>query len=172
MTHSLLPMDERRKDAMFHEIQAVTWAMVAGHLLTSIIQGAVGAVGFFLFGIGNAAFWGFIMIILALIPMVGPVLLYIPAGVVLFLNGNQIQGIGLIVYGLVVVSLVDNLVRPLLVEQRAHVHPILTLVGVLGGLSAFGIMGLFIGPLILAVFVGTLRTYLKERTGAAEEASA
>ncbi|MBS1264055.1 MAG: hypothetical protein MAG715_01254 [Methanonatronarchaeales archaeon] len=166
MTRDILPMDEGRKDAMFQEVRTVTWAMVAGHLFTSIVQGAVGAVGFFLFGVGNAAFWGFVMIILALIPVIGPLLLYIPAAAVMLLNGETVQGTGLLVYGVVVVSMVDNLVRPLLVEKRAHVHPVITLVGVLGGLSVFGIMGLFIGPVILAVFMGTLRTYLREREGA------
>jgi len=159
---NILPMEESRKDLLFDQVRTVTWAVIVGHLLTSIIQGLVGAIGFFLFGIQNATFWGFVMVILALIPMVGPILLYIPAAAVLFLQGDPVMGAGLVVYALIFVSLVDNFVRPFLVEKQGHIHPALTLVGVLGGLSAFGIMGMFIGPLILAVFVATLKTYEKD----------
>lgn len=158
----MLPLQEERRSLLFKEVEEVTWGVVVGHLLTSVIQGTVGAIGFYLFGISNAAFWGFIMIILALIPMIGPILLYLPAGAILFLGGDTVPGIGLVVYGAVVVSFVDNFVRPFFVERRAHIHPVLTLIGVLGGLGVFGLMGLFIGPLILAVFVATLRTYSRE----------
>lgn len=158
----MMPLQQSRKDVLFREVRTVTWAVLAGHILTSLIQGVVGGVGFWLFGVENAAFWGFIMIILALVPIIGPFALYLPAGALIALGGDLGRGAAIVAYGLVVVSLVDNLVRPFLVEQRARVHPILTLVGVLGGLAALGIMGLFIGPLILALLVATLRTYLHE----------
>lgn len=158
----MMPLQPSRKDILFREVRKVTWAVLAGHVLTSLIQGVVGGIGFWIFGIENAAFWGFIMIILALIPLIGPFALYLPAAALIVIDGDLGRGVALLAYGLVVVSLIDNLVRPYLVEQRAKVHPVLTLVGVLGGLTALGIMGLFIGPLILALLVATLRTYLHE----------
>lgn len=159
----MMPIPESRKAILFDEVQKVTWAVLVGHILTSIIQGVVGGIGFYIFGISNAAFWGAIMIVLALVPMIGPFVLYLPAGILLALRGELGRGVALVAYGLVVVSMIDNLVRPFLVEQRAKVHPVLTLIGVLGGLAALGILGLFIGPLVLALFVATLRTYLVEQ---------
>lgn len=161
----LLPLREDRKEMLFDELEKVTGAVLVGHVLTSLVQGVVGAAGFYVFGVSNAIFWGAVMVVLALIPMVGPFVLYLPAGAYAALQGDVPRGIGLIFYGIVVVSLVDNLVRPYLVERRAKIHPVITLVGVIGGLSLMGIVGLFVGPLILAIFVATLRAYLGDVRG-------
>lgn len=156
-SREVLPVSEERKELLFGELEDVIWAMVVGHLLTSIVQGAVGGVGFYIFGIGNAAFWGLVMVILAIIPLLGPYVLYLAAAAVIALQGDLVRAAGLAFYGIVLVSLVDNFIRPYFVEHRGDVHPVITFVGVIGGISAFGIMGIFIGPVVLALLVATLR---------------
>src|SRR5215469_15422318 len=115
--------------------------------------------GLLIFNITNWLFWGAIMTIMAFLPVLGTPVIWIPAGVGQILDGNTGRGIGLLVYSSIVVLNIDNFVRPKLVSSQTKVHPLLILIGVLGGLKIFGFIGMLLGPLILALLVALIRFY-------------
>jgi predicted PurR-regulated permease PerM len=155
----LLPLDIELKDSLFYELRTVTQAVLYGQVLTAIIQGALGTLGLLVFGVPNWLFWGAIMIITALLPVLGTGLIWAPAAVGLILNDQITNGVLLLVYGATIVMNIDNFIRPKLVSGRTKVHPVLILIGVLGGLSVFGFIGMLVGPLILAMLVALIKFY-------------
>ncbi len=156
-----LPLKRSLKIDIMRQMSNVTSALLVGQVITSILQGLAGAIGFLIFGIKGVVFWGFIMTILAFIPVVGTFLVWVPAGIILLLQHDYFSGIGILIYGALIVSSIDNLIRPKLVSRHAKIHPVTVLLGVLGGLHVFGIMGVVIGPVILSLFTLFLRVYLK-----------
>ncbi|MGB1586731.1 MAG: AI-2E family transporter [Thermoplasmatota archaeon] len=160
--HGTLPMQEAHRDLLFHEVGLVVHAVMYGQVLTALIQAALAAFGFWIFGVPNVAFWSVITFILALLPVIGPPLIWGPWGIYLIILGRTFDGIGLLVYSAVLVSTMDNIIRPKLIGSRAQVHPVVVLLGVLGGLVVFGFSGFVLGPLVLSVFVTLLNVYRKE----------
>ncbi|MGB0653732.1 MAG: AI-2E family transporter [Thermoplasmatota archaeon] len=158
----LLPLQDAHRDLIFHEITIVTQAVMYGSVLVAFLQAVLGALGFMLFGVPNVIFWGFVMFILALLPVIGPPLIYVPWSVYLIGTGETFRGIGLLVYSVILVSTLDNFIRPALISSRAHIHPVIILLGVLGGLAFFGFSGFILGPLVLSIFVTILGFYRKE----------
>jgi predicted PurR-regulated permease PerM len=156
------PMENAVCSRLFHRIDDTTWGVVVGHILVAVLQGLVGGVGLFVAGVPNAVFWTFAMIVLALLPLIGAFLVWAPAAGYLFLVGQTNAGIFLFVYGAVVVSLVDNYARPILIDREANLSPAVILVGVFGGTYAIGVTGLFLGPIVLAVFVATVTAFDEE----------
>jgi predicted PurR-regulated permease PerM len=127
--------------------------------MTALIQGTLGSLGLLIFGISNWLFWGAIMTIMAFLPVLGTPIIWVPAAVGQILDGNTARGVGLLIYGSVLVINIDNVIRPRLVSGRTKVHPLLILIGVIGGLKIFGFIGMLIGPLILALLVAFIRFY-------------
>ena len=119
----------------------------------AVLQGILGGIGFFVVGIPNPVFWGFIMTILAFLPIVGTGLIWGPAGIILIAEGNIIWGIFLLVYGFFIVAGIDNIIRPRIISGKGKIHPIVALIGIIGGLKVFGFLGIIIGPLIAALFI-------------------
>lgn len=159
----IVPLKKKETEHLFQEAKRVAWGVLAGSIFTSVIQGVVGAIGFILFGVPNAFFWGFVMVILAIVPIIGPFVIYVPSGIYYILLGNYLLGFGILIYGLAIVAWIDNLVRPHLISRRARVHPVIILLGVIGGLSLLGAAGLFVGPVLLALFIALLRFWREER---------
>ncbi len=146
------PLPSHLQDQLYDEMNQTTWAVIKGHVLVAIIQGLVAGAGLFITGVPNYAFWTFVMIILAFIPIIGTFLVWGPASVYLFMLGRPSAGLFLILYGFLVVSLIDNFLRPIVVDRGADLHPAVILAGVLGGVYLFGAAGLFIGPILLGIF--------------------
>jgi predicted PurR-regulated permease PerM len=155
----LLPLDPELNDSLFHELRTVTQAVLYGQVMTALIQGGLGGLGFLIFGVPNWLFWGAIMAITALIPVLGTPIIWVPAAVGLMLNGDMARGVGLLIFGATLVMNIDNFIRPRLVSGRTKVHPVLILIGVLGGLRIFGFIGMLVGPLILALLVAVIKFY-------------
>lgn len=153
------PMENSVCSRLFTRIDNTTWGVVVGHLLVAVLQGLVGGVGLFVAGIPNAVFWTFAMIVLALLPLIGAFFVWAPAAAYLVTIGQSRAGMFLFAYGLVIVSMVDNYVRPLLIDREAHLNPAVVLIGVFGGTYAIGMTGLFLGPIVLAVFVATITAF-------------
>lgn len=154
------PLPGRQIDFLLHEARQGLSAVFMGQILVSLLQGFLGGLGFFFFGLPNAVLWGAVMAILALLPVVGTFLVWLPAGLYLILQGHVWAGVGEIAWGAIVVMIiVDTAVRPVLIGSRADIHPMLVLVGVLGGAAAFGFIGLFLGPLIVGVMIAVLKVY-------------
>lgn len=160
-----LPLEEARREHLLATAGQRVRALFLGTFLVALVQGVVAGVGWWLFGLPSPIFWGFVMTILAVIPAVGPILVLAPAGIVLLVQGQTFAGIGIIAYGLVVVGLVDNLVRPFIIGRTSDVHPGVVLLGTLGGLSVFGATGFIVGPLILSLFGPLLAEWEAIRPG-------
>lgn len=152
----ITPLPGAVQDDLFEELDDVTRAVLVGHVLIAIIEGSIAGIGLFVTGIPNAAFWTFVMIILSLIPLIGAFLVWGPAVVYLFLTGEPVLAVGLFVYSAIVVGIADDYLRPIVVDRYAELNPAVIILGVLGGVYAFGIMGLFFGPVILGAFKATI----------------
>ncbi len=154
-----LPLSSSQKNILFKEIKEVTYGIIYGLFITGLVQGSVGALGFFIFGIPNPLLWGMIMTILAILPIIGPVLVWLPMGIIQIASGNLFSGIGILAYGFSIVSTIDNIIRPKLISAKVKIHPVLILLGIVGGIKLFGLIGIIIGPLALAILIVSLRLY-------------
>ena len=150
------PLPEDVQTDLYGELNEVMWAVLAGHVLIAIIEGVIAGLGLFATGIPNAAFWTFIMVILSLVPLIGAPLVWIPASIYLFLTGEPLLALGLAIYSAIVVGIADDYLRPVVVDRYAEINPAVIILGVLGGIYAFGIMGLFFGPVLLGALLATL----------------
>jgi len=150
-------------DAVAHEIAArmdrMAWGVVAGHIFVAFVQGIVGGIGLWVAGVPSAAFWAMVMIITALLPVIGAFLVWGPASGYLFLVGEPQLGTFLFLWGLIPVSLIDNYLRSIVIDQSADVNPGVILVGVIGGIYSLGAVGLFVGPLIIGLFAAMIRAF-------------
>lgn len=153
----LVPLPERIVDKLYSKTYNTTWAVIKGHVLVALAQGSIAGIGLWIANIPNPVFWTFIMIMLSFIPIVGSFLVWGPAGIYLIALGQMEAGIFLLIYGLVVVQLTDNFLRPFVVDESADLHPAVILIGVIGGVFVFGAAGLFIGPVVF----GTLKAVLE-----------
>jgi len=158
-----LPLKADYKTKLFRKFEDVIYATSYGVIVTAMIQGTIGALGLWFFGVSSPILWGLVMIIAAMIPFVGPAFIWFPAALAKILAGDTFNGFGWLIYGLLVVSTIDNVVRPKIIGSRGGLHPVLVLLGVLGGLKVFGLIGVVFGPLILAVTLVFLEFYLSEK---------
>jgi predicted PurR-regulated permease PerM len=158
----LIPLQRQHKHVLFGEMQLVTNAVIYGQILTSVLQGIVGGIGFAIFGIDNPVFWGFAMAILAFLPIVGTPFIFIPAGIIQIVGKHYVAGIGIIIYGMVMVIGIDSILKPLVISEKSRLNPAMSIIGIIGGLKAFGFMGFVIGPLVLALLFSLFRVYLKD----------
>ncbi len=151
-TRRYLPLSPRDKVEVLAQLRDVTRAVFFGVLLTALVQAILGAIGFVIVGIPNAALFGAAMFLCALLPA-GTAVVWAPAAIWLFVTGHSFQGGFLLLWGVLVVSLVDNLLRPLFIRRGVRMPTILVFFGTLGGVLAFGLIGLFTGPLVITVFL-------------------
>jgi len=157
----LSPLDNTDDLHLLARIKEVGRAIFYGNIVSALAQGFFGGLGFWIFGLGSPVLWGTIMAFLAIIPVLGPFIIFIPAGIYLLVSGNTLAGILFFVYNFIIVSSVDNLIRPFLIGGKVKIHPFLVLLSILGGLILFGIMGIIYGPLILVIFLTLTSLYLK-----------
>jgi predicted PurR-regulated permease PerM len=154
-----LPLDSSDENLMLEKFTSVTRATLKGTLLIGILQGTLAGMAFAVAGIDNAVFWGTIMGVLSIIPSVGSALVWIPAAIILIIQGEVVSGTGLAVFCGVVVGSLDNVLRPILVGKDTKMHELMIFFGTLGGIMMFGIIGIFIGPLIASLFVTIWELY-------------
>lgn len=148
-----LPLGDTKERMLFERFVTIVRTMFKGTFIIAIIQGALGGILFALVGVEGAALWAFVMGVLALIPAVGPALVWLPVGLILLFSGSVWQGVVVLVVGATVISLIDNLLRPVLVAKGTAMPDVLILLSVLGGITLFGVAGLIIGPVITAFFL-------------------
>ena len=148
-----LPLNSEDEKRLLEKFTSVTRATLKGTFIIGAIQGAMGGVAMWIAGIPNTLFWGVIMAVFAIIPAIGPAIVWLPASIFLFVQGDTTAAIGLFLFGAVAISNIDNLLRPRLVGREAQLPDLMILFGTLGGLALFGAIGLIIGPIIAALFV-------------------
>ncbi len=153
----LVPLPQKQKHSLGEHIGNVTRAVVFGTLVTSAVQGASVAIGFALVGLPSPIVFGVLAALLSVVPVGGTAFVWGPGALWLFATGHNGAGIFLLVWGGLIVGLADNLLRPLLISGRTEVPTLAVFIGVLGGLAAFGLVGMFVGPLLLSVTVLLVR---------------
>ncbi|PWB70315.1 hypothetical protein C3F09_09230 [candidate division GN15 bacterium] len=160
----LIPLPPEQTEMAFHRLRDVIYATMYSGVLIALLQGALGGLLFYLFGIPSALFWGAIMAFLSILPFLGAFVVYIPAGLILILSGSYVKGGAVIVLGTVVVSSVDNILRPYLMAGKTTMHPLVLFFAIAGGVAVFGLLGIVVGPLVAAAFQ-TLLEVLEQRVG-------
>lgn len=160
----ILPLGDARERHLFDRFAEVVRATVKGTFVIAAVQGAIGGIAFAVLGIRGAVLWGVVMAIASLLPVVGPGLVWLPAAIMLMTTDQVLEGIALVIVGVVLVGLADNVLRPVLVGRDTRMPDYLVLLATLGGLALFGITGLVIGPLIAALFI-TLWEMFEETYG-------
>jgi len=156
---SAIPLRNRETRIILSRVSEVVGASVNGVLVIAAIQGTLGGLAFAALGLPSALVWGAVMIFLSLIPIAGAFVIWIPAAIYLAATGSYIKAILLTVWGGVVISLVDNFLRPRLVGKRAKLHELFIFFAVLGGLHVFGLVGLVLGPVVLAIALSLFETF-------------
>ena len=145
-----LPFSSANIEKLGKRFKDVTVSTVIGTGLTAAIQGALLGLAFWVAGLPNGLFWGVVTMAVAILPIVGSGMVWGPAGVVLIMQNRPAAGILLIIWGATVVGSADNFVRPFVYRRFSAIHPLITLIGAIGGVSYFGLLGLLIGPLALS----------------------
>ncbi len=158
-----IPLREAHKNNLSKKFNSVIYATLYGIIVTSIIAGALGALGFYIFKLGPPILWGIVMAILSMLPIVGASLVWLPVGIYTIVTGNVFAGIGFMIYCWLAVSSMENIVRPKLIGIKGKIHPVFVVLGVLGGLKVFGLIGIIIGPLILAILTVFFEIYISEK---------
>jgi len=161
----LIPMRPERREQLVEHVAAVTRAVVFGSLLTALVQGVLVGIGFALVGLPSPVVFGAVAAVASLIPFVGTALVWVPAAVVLFLQGRWVAALFLIAWSVAVVSSADNVVRPLFISGRAQISTLPVFLGLIGGLSAFGPIGLVVGPVLVALTLALLTFADESRAG-------
>ncbi|MEK6807577.1 MAG: AI-2E family transporter [Nanoarchaeota archaeon] len=144
-----VPLETEKKNHLVKEIERYTYAYLYVWMMIAAAQGIIASVLFYLFGLPYVILAGIVVAILSFLPIVGPGTLYIPAGIALILSGQLYAGIGLMAIGLAIGGVLDYVLRPYFAGQKAKAHPLLMLIGILGGLMVMGSAGLIVGPIVL-----------------------
>ncbi len=154
-----LPLDEPDREALIERGLTVTKATLKSILVIGILQGVLIALAFLALGLDGPAFWGTVVLILSAIPGLGSAIVWVPAAVYLFAIDQVWSAVAMIVWGAMVVGLVDNILRPRMVGEEARIPDLLILLSILGGIAAFGVVGIVMGPILAAVFLTVLEIY-------------
>jgi predicted PurR-regulated permease PerM len=150
---NLLPVRKSDLARFTEELKAQTFSNVLGAPVLATLQGLVAALGFWIFGIHEPLFWGIITGFFSFIPMVGGALIWVPSAVLLYTTGHEYQAIALFLYGIFVISMIDNVLRFAFQKKFADVHPLITVMGVILGIKLFGLPGMIFGPLLISYFL-------------------
>lgn len=153
----LIPVDGHRKHRLMHHLGEVTRAVVFGTIATSLLQGVTVALAFWIVDLPSPIVFGVLSAVVSVLPVGGTAFVWGPGAAWLYATGHPGAGTFLLLWGLLIVGLLDNLLRPLLISGRSAVPTLAVFVGVLGGLAAFGMVGMFIGPVVLSLLVVFVR---------------
>jgi predicted PurR-regulated permease PerM len=158
----IMPFNEKNRRRIITKFGEITKSTIIGSLLIAIIQGGMLGLGFYILGIRGALFWGFATAILSFIPIIGSPLIWGPATIFLLMDGDITKALILLAWG-ILITFVDNVVRPVTNKKFGKLHPLISIVGVFIGLTQFGFIGIFIGPLLVAYFLLIWEIYKEEQ---------
>ena len=159
-----IPLNAVHKRSLLSKFVTVVRATIKGNVLVAAAQGALGGLAFWFLGVQGAVLWAVLMAFLSLIPAVGAGLVWVPVALYFLATGSLAKGVGLIAYGVLVIGLVDNVLRPILVGKDTKMPDYVVLISTLGGLAIFGLNGFVIGPMIAAMFIAVWAIFVHERT--------
>lgn len=159
-----LPFKEKNALLLAEELQKITQTNVIGQGIIAAAQGTCVGLGFLIFGLEDPLFWGVLSALLSFVPLVGAALVFIPAGVIALSYDNLYGGLGILLWGLIIVSNIDNVIRLIINKKIANIHPIISIIGVIIGIPMFGILGLVFGPLLISFFILLISIYENRNT--------
>jgi len=155
----LSPLANEQEDMIVHRVGRAITSTVRGSLVIGILQGLVSGLGFWLFGVPNPALWGSVVVLAAFIPTVGTSLVQIPVVLYLAISGHSTAAIGAAIWASIAVGMLDNVLGPKLMGQGLHMHPLVTLLSILGGISFYGPVGILLGPITVSLLYALLDIY-------------
>lgn len=159
---SLLPMSKQYRQELFTKLSNLSYGIIYGIFGAAIIQGFLVGLGFSVAGISNAAFWGAIAALFSPVPYIGTAVVWLPAVILLAINGQYIIALPLLAWCVFIVGMADNVIKPYIIGSSAHLHPLATLLVLLGGTFVFGLKGLLFGPVVLTLALAFLHIYKLE----------
>ncbi|MFH1500710.1 MAG: AI-2E family transporter [archaeon] len=160
---SLSPFNKRVEEEVSQQFKDITNSVIYGFVVAGIIQGLLTGVALFVLGVDNALLLTVLAILAGIFPLIGSWLIWFPVTVYLFFTGRVAAAIGLLIYGAIFVSSLDNFIRPYIVAKKVHLSSAIVFIGMIGGLIVFGILGLIIGPLIISYFMVILDAYRNKK---------
>jgi len=160
---SISPFPKEYQNKFYLKFEQVTGSILYGQVVVGVIQGIVAGIGYFVFGVPNALLLMFLSMLAGVIPVIGPWLIWIPIDIYLFLTGKIGAGIGLLLYALLILNWIDALIRPQIVSRKTKMNSAVVLIGMIGGLYFFGVIGLILGPLIIAYLFLIIEFYKEKR---------
>ena len=158
---SLLPFSKDVERKLFDSSRDITMSVLYGQVIIGILQGIVAGLGFFIFGVPNALLLSLLACIAGIFPIIGTTIVWLPTAIYLFIADNTFSSFGVVLFGLISSS-IDNFLRPIIVSKRAQMHSAIVLIGMIGGLFLFGVLGFILGPLILAYLFILLEVYRRK----------
>ncbi len=156
---SWTPLSDEYEDLIIDKFQEVAGATVLGSLLTALAQGVAGAIVFWMLGIDNVLLWGSLMALFSLVPVVGTAIVWAPWTVFLISTGHVVKAVILVAAAVLFVGMIDNVLRPMLIEGKVKMHTMLVFFSIMGGISYFGIVGMILGPIVVALGLTFLELY-------------
>lgn len=162
-----LPFKEKNIFKLGTEMLNITYSNLLGQSFICLIQGILIAIGFYIFGLDDPLFWGTVCFFLSFLPVIGSPLVFVPTGILQIATGHTVSGVGIMLWGFILVTNIDNVIRFYLAKRIGDVHPLITVVGVVIGLHAFGILGLVYGPLFISYFILLIKIYEEQTKGKA-----
>jgi len=156
---NLSPLKERDELLLYQTFRETGQAIFYSSIVAALVQGFLAGIAFFFAGLSAPILWGTIMAFLAFIPLFGPYIVFIPAGIYLLAIDKPTVALIFLAYNILIVSTVDNIIKPKLISGRVQLHPFFVFLTILGGLKVFGLMGIIYGPLIYAIFIALLKVY-------------
>ncbi|MBW1801734.1 MAG: AI-2E family transporter [Deltaproteobacteria bacterium] len=158
----LLPFPPDQQELLVNKFREMSRAVIWGNGLSGIIQGIIGGFGFFIFGLGSPFLWGTVIGFMAFLPIIGASIVFIPATIILLLQGKTGIAVGYFIYNALYSSIMEYLIKPRLIGKGMRMSPVLVFIGILGGMKLFGILGLIYGPLIMTIFLTLAEIYRLE----------
>lgn len=158
----LSPLKDEYEKLLITKFKSMVRATLKGTIIVAFVQGILGGIMFAIAGVPSFVIWGIIMTVLSMIPVLGSGFVWAPVGVIMLLTGNIWQGIFILAFGGLVISFIDNVLRPKLVGSDTEIHPLLVFFATLGGIISFGIIGFVVGPVVMALFLALWEIYGKE----------
>jgi predicted PurR-regulated permease PerM len=162
---ALSPLGRADAARMFRDVDDTVHATIYGTLIVALVQGTLGGLMFWWLGLPAPLLWGVVMGLLAIVPVLGAFIVWVPAALFLLLDGSGLKALVLTVWGAVVVGGIDNVLYPMLVGRRLKLHTLLAFISIVGGLIVFGSSGLILGPVIFAITRALLAIWTRRREG-------
>lgn len=162
-----IPFSEEQKDKLVAQAKDLIVSTIYGGVIVAIVQGILGGLSFLILGLGSPVLWGGVMAVMSFVPLFGTSIVWMPASLILIIQGAYLKGIALVFIGVFVISMVDNILKPLIIGGRTKMPTVIIFFSVLGGIKFFGLLGLVFGPLVFALLLSVLEIFraVEEKAG-------